>query len=58
MADHIGPYDWLTVESDGTYSIDMLGTTPAEGDRRLVIAQELQSGRLVFASPEGAKTDG
>lgn len=46
---NIEHYEWLTVEPDGTYGIDMMGTTPAEMDRRMVIAQELQAGRVVLA---------
>lgn len=41
----MGPYDWLT-EEDGVLRADMAGTSPAEADRRLVIFQEITSGRL------------
>lgn len=42
------PYPWLTLEDDGSIGIDMADTTPAEMDRRMVIAQELRSGRLLL----------
>lgn len=47
----LSAYNWLTFNDDGTYAIDMASTTPAEMDRRLIIAQELSSGHLVPSTP-------
>lgn len=41
------PYPWLTIHADGSMEADLSGT-PAEGDRRLVIMQELSAGRVVL----------
>lgn len=43
-------YPWLTVHKDGSMEADMEGTVPAEVDRRLIIMQELQAGRLTLAA--------
>lgn len=42
-------YPWLTVAKSGIIAADLTGCTPAEADRRLIIVQELQSGRLALA---------
>lgn len=44
-------YPWLRTTSEGHMEGDMAGTTPAEGDRRLVIMQEVQAGRLRVVEP-------
>jgi hypothetical protein len=44
-----GPYEWLTVNADGSYEIDISGCSTMEMDRRTIIMQELQAGRLVLA---------
>jgi hypothetical protein len=44
-------YSWLTVNDDGSLSAEMVDTTPAEMDRRLIIMQELQAGRLRLRQP-------
>jgi hypothetical protein len=50
----VSPYPWLTHEGADRWGADMRGCTNAERDRRLVILQEVQSGRLVPASTRGA----
>lgn len=47
------PYPWLTIYPDGHMECDMIGTTAVEADRRLVIMQELQAGRLKIAGGLG-----
>lgn len=44
-------YPWLRTTSAGHMEADMEGTTPAEGDRRLIIVQEIQAGRLRVVEP-------
>jgi hypothetical protein len=47
------PYPWLTIYPDGHMECDMIETTAVEADRRLVIMQELQAGRLKIAGGLG-----
>jgi hypothetical protein len=45
----MNPYPWLHVGEDGSIRADLQDCTGAEMDRRLVIMQEIEAGRVVVA---------
>lgn len=51
-------YPWLWYEADGTIDMSMDGCTGAEQDRRLIIVQEIQEGRLVLPEQVIAEAKG
>lgn len=51
------PYPWLHVSEDGSIGADLQDCTSAEMDRRLVIMQEIEAGRVVVASDKDAEIE-